>query len=688
MKLNNATSLFNMGDTSIRVKQVIDVNKLILKKLDSFMKQGNTWERNNYGQEEFYNSFIDEVVKLEKEEGIELFRDFSRKEKYDKHQTSRLGMRGRTLTNALVKIGFINSKRELSEVGNNYMNSQITPPDHIEKLLGLYYDSLVYFRQFLKLRIYDWNSDSFYYNYRFAIKFLSIYDDVPQNNFLKIIESIRPTSSEEELNRIIDDYKLVENEIVTFDKYYTNIFAKTFVEADTLEKVKQMFKNREYTDENFISFFYNRDSVNVSLLYKKFVMAIINLQEGNEKDKLNSFEIIKELSKDTKIKKAFGRGKIPFNINRRDSITDFFNKNKDNMLLTSDHFDKYMEFLFSKQDDLIREYSDMGRRAFQISGIMNFNNNLVNLNNKWLIKPLLDIIGENFILSGNESYSKYEEENASNWFKDISLIDIFSITERQIINLFNIIGKKFKENDIEKIRDLIDIKQENEFKRVIEEKFPLDKVIQVLKYISERKYNIKSDEKVFSLVTDNATIPTIYEYILTIAWYYISNKKINLSKTFQLSLDGNKLPLTHRGGGAGDIEVLHDDYSLLIEATLMDINAQKRGELEPVIRHSVNFAINNSPRNTQTIFIANELDNNVINIFRSMQFVEQNGTFDSSKSVNGLNIFAFTTFEIIELLRKNISDIEIIEKINNSLDMTPVRIKNKWRDDIITDILN
>ena len=31
MKLDNQQSIFNMGDTSIRVKQFVEVNKLILK---------------------------------------------------------------------------------------------------------------------------------------------------------------------------------------------------------------------------------------------------------------------------------------------------------------------------------------------------------------------------------------------------------------------------------------------------------------------------------------------------------------------------------------------------------------------------------------------------------------------------------------------------------------------------------
>lgn len=682
MKLDSSTSVYNMGDTSIRVKQVVEVNKIILKKLESFIQQGNKWEKNNYGQEDFYKSFLEKIVKLETENGMELFKDFSRYKNYTFPENGKIGMRGRTLTNALVKVGLINSKRQLSEVGDKYLKSDLKVADQIESLLGLSVDNLIYFRQFLKLRIYHFQNDSFFYNFRFAIKFLCEYDNVPQKDFLKILESIIPNQTEEDLERIIIEYKKVSENQLTFDEYYGEIFAKTLKTEEELLEAKQIFERKDYSAKDFTKLFTNRDNGETSLIYKEFVIALINLQEGSSEIKEKAFKEIKKFSKDEKIKKAFSSGKSPFKLGKNDTIMDFLENNKDNPLLSSNHYNKYLQFIFSKHNDLIREYSDMGRRAFQISGIINFDNKLVNLNNKWVIKPLISIIGEKFSLTGEESYLRYEENIESSWFKDISLIEIFSITKKQIEKLFKEIGTKFKEKDITKINELINKEHEKEYQNFVERKFPKNKIIEILKYISNR-----NDDEVFKLVTDNATIPTIYEYILTIAWYYLSENKFNLYKAFQVSLDGNKLPLSHRGGGAGDIEIINSKYALLIEATLMDKNNQKRGELEPVIRHSTNFAIDNQDKNTQTIFIANELDNNVLNIFRGLQFIQQNGTYNVDNYVDGLNIFAFTTNEIIQLLEKDIKDLKIIKEINNSLDRYPIKIQNNWRNIIIQKIL-
>ena len=152
-----------------------------------------------------------------------------------------------------------------------------------------------------------------------------------------------------------------------------------------------------------------------------------------------------------------------------------------------------------------------------------------------------------------------------------------------------------------------------------------------------------------------------------------------------MSLDGNKLPLTHRGGGAGDIEIVTEDYSLLIEATLMDLSSQKRGEMEPVIRHSINFTLENNK--SQTIFIANELDDNVINVFRATQFIQFNGTLKTGV-VNGLNIFGLTTDELIIILQKGINDIDLLNTITSHYSTIPTTIRNNWRQEILDDVFS
>ncbi|EGE54358.1 AlwI family type II restriction endonuclease [Streptococcus parauberis] len=676
MKLDSPNSIFNMGDTSIRVKQLVEVNKLILKHVFEYMSSGLIWERNTILQEEFYKSFIDEIVRLEKEEGIELFSDFRRAKNYKVNPT-RLGLRGRTLTNALMKTGLISSDRKVSSVGQAYFNGDLKEADAIETVLNMSNDNLVYFRQFLKLRIYASDSDDYFYNFRFALQFLSKYDDVPQQDFLKIIESIKPGLSEEELQNIIRDYQGTYNNREIFDDYYQRLFAPTLRSQVELDLVKEMFSKDDLSDENFIKYFNNRDNNQTSLLYKEYVLYLLEFSKNHSDDILA--KIIK-LSKDDKIKKAFGEGKTPFKISRNTTVTEFLDDNVDNHLLSGDGYQIYLRFIFSKHNDLIREYSDMCRRAFQVTGLISFENGLANLNSKWIISPLIDLLGNKFTLTGSEPYTDYELTADSPWFSDLSTTEILDISSSEIDSIYQVLGEEFGITNLSQVNDVIVERRENEYRTFIETNFPIEKVVTILESIKER-----DDEKIFELVTETATVPTIYEYVLTIAWYYISkNKKFKVHQLFQVSLDGNKLPLTHRGGGAGDIEIVNEDYSLLIEATLMDMNTQKRGELEPVIRHSINFEIAN--RNSQTIFIANELDNNVLNIFRASQYVQFNGTFNSG-TINGLRIFALTTDEVMQILIKRISDIELLSIIESHRSPKPQLVLNNWRDEIVKEVL-
>ncbi|PCS02376.1 AlwI restriction endonuclease [Lactococcus garvieae] len=670
-----------MGDTSIRVNQFVEVNKIILQQVQKFMLSQERWERNTLAQEEFYCNFLEEIVKIESEEGVNLFRDFARSRNYTPPSKGRVGLRGRTLTNAIVKSGLLDSKRRITDVGKKYLQDNIKPADNIEKILGLDVDNLIYLRQYLKLRIYDSKTDDYFNNFRFAIKFLSRYENIPQNDFLKIVESVKPSQADFEIQKIIDDYSEVYRSYKTFEEYYIETFSTTLRTEEELKAVKEMFQNKDFTDENFIKYFYNRDSNDTSLLYKKFVLSLIDLIDNHSE---SSFETIKRLSRDDKIKKAFSEGKIPFTIRRNDSITTFLENNIGNPLLSNDSYDIYLEFIFSKHDDLIREYSDMGRRAFQVTGIIQFDNGLVNLNSKWLFEPLLNILGDSFELSGSSSYKSYEENEDSSWFQDLTLSEILNISPEDEIELLNIIGKKFNTTDLIVISQHIEDEREKEYREFVESHFPREKIINILENIS-----VRDDESVFGLVTDSATIPTIYEYILTIAWYHLSEtKNFKLSTSFQVTLDANKLPLSHRGGGAGDIEIITDEYALLIEATLMDMNTQKRGEMEPVIRHSINFALENSSISTQSIFIANELDNNVLNVFRGTQFIELNGTQQNNGCLSGLNIFAFTTKEVMNLLKLSKRDTAILAEINSNIDSSPVLVKNSWRNSIVEKIMN
>lgn len=515
MRLKEQTSIFNMGDTSIRVKEVVPIYKQVLKTLNTHNLSYSDWD--NASQDKFYRSALADFTKIEEEEGTSLFGNLNRKE------TEGLDKRGRTLTNALVKLGFINANRNLSSVGIRYISNDDIVFDKLEKLFGLKTDNITYLRQLLKLRVYDSHSDKYFYNFRFALAFLSKYDKVPISDFLWILESIKPSFSKTKIEKIIDNYESVYRNTKTFDQYRDEEFSDYVLITDRVTEAHIMFENRDFTDENFKRLFPNRKSSNKSLKYKQFVLTLIDFLEHKTEQKLKT---LLDISKANDIKKAFGGGRMLFDTKKGDSVQEFLDKNGESPLLSGKYFEIYLAFAWSKHNDLIREYSDMCKRIFSLSGVISFNQGIASLGQSWLLPKIIKSSGNSFILSGEENYEAYENDLSSPFYQNDSLMTILDISGSQAEEIEKSIAKEFGISNIANIQEFIADKQEKEFRKFIEQEFYVSKVITILEAISQR-----NDKKVQELVTDNALVPTIFEYILAIAWYHVSNKQFALRKS-------------------------------------------------------------------------------------------------------------------------------------------------------------
>lgn len=152
---------------------------------------------------------------------------------------------------------------------------------------------------------------------------------------------------------------------------------------------------------------------------------------------------------------------------------------------------------------------------------------------------------------------------------------------------------------------------------LIDSKFTNAQLLQILNLIAARE-----DSEIQKLVTDNADIPTIFEYVLGILWYKISHKKGQLLNFMKLSLDVDLLPKTHAAGGEADIVYEYEQsdvypaHSLLLEATLADRTNQRRMEMEPVSRHLGNHPLKPKNFNSYCVFATNDLNINVVSDFR------------------------------------------------------------------------
>ena len=666
MKLKSISSVFNMGDTSFRRKTLLEDYKYLLPLLVEHKIKYPVWEKDNKSQEAFFRTVLEKTDFFSEETN---FTDSAK--------------RGRTLTNALIKPGLINDKRELSEVALHWVYNKTKEPDNLEKLMNLSLDNLIFLRQWFKLRVYEPNGEEYFYPFRVALGFLRKYKDMQEAHLLVILHLLSPSLDSEKIYRIIENYDEVRSEKVSFEEYLDENLNKNDEEVEAnLIKAKELFSSEIVDIDKFHELFKNGKTKQE--VYYKFFEAV---EKFNQDKTIDNLKVLVDISKEPAIKKAFGFNKIPFDIPKTNNFTveEFLKKNKNNNILSENRVNFYLQFAKSKKVDLVREYSDMTKRTFGLSGFISFNNGLVNLTQPWIVENLFIVIGNNMALAGVQAIKEYEGNINSLFYLDISLTQILKLSTSQIIAIEDSIKEEFGVSDVSTLKIRLEEEQEAKFRKVIESEFPKEKVIRLLGLFSER--SIKNDRKIKEMVTDSATVPTIFEYILAIAWFYISDLEYSLRKSVNLSLDGNYKPLTHAAGGDGDIVMDFPNYKLMLEATLMDTNSQKRGELEPVIRHTANLAIR-SQKEVITIFVADKVDTNVINIFKGASYIELVSTENGykEKSVDGVDIFALTINEISKAIQEKVKQTHIVDIIKENYEKEPVRIKTGWREEIVEKI--
>lgn len=645
MKLQKNAQSFNLGDTSFRRKTLIDDYKEILPYLQKINLEFEEW--NNESQAEFYKKILNETGLFERNNS----EDFSK--------------RGRTLTNALVKIGLTNSSRRLSTVANNWLNGNTLEPDVIEESLAIDINNLVFTRQLLKLRIYDSKGLNYFYPFRVALEFILKYENVPQRDFLTIIHLIQPYYSNEKIKNIIDDYSKVNSNHETFSEYLYRNFPENTKDIST----NQIFSKKLSNRTEFNSLFVNRKTSDTQDVYFEFVNKLLKFKSN--KNILNLNDLL-SIASNSKLKTAFGFGKSIFkksNFSKSKNVQDFLEENKDNVLLFEDNTQIYKQFLLSKKSDIVNEYSDMTKRTFNLTGLLDFHNGLVNATNK----EIFSLIFNSMDLVGKERISDYEENLKYEFYRDISVTEILKIDKENVIDS---IIKVFNVKCISQVANAVQTQKENKFKHFIATTFPKEKVIEILSLFSSR-----DDNKIKEEVSEIASVATIYEYIVALAWYYISSKPFSITKSLNLTLDGNFRPISHAVGGAGDIVIDYDNLTLMLEVTLMNSQNQKRSEWEPVLRHATNLTVDNEGKNTITLFIANELDDNSINIWRAVASVPLKSS-NKSKSAESVKIFPLKNSEILSMLKNNRNESKLLNEIDKSYERLIYNFDLNWRDKI------
>ena len=621
MPLSYKSSCWCLGTTSFRTKNFNRTIEEQLGLLNEFWSKPDNaevgWRNNNNIQMEYYLFMQDKGFV----EG-----DADNKPKDAREKTS-----------GLVDIGLIDDNRRLTDVGKALLTISESNDFGSDNHFEIPKDSFIYLKQLLKTScVVDGNTVR---PLIVLLYLLSKLEELSTDEFTYLLPLCTSKETTDEIIACIDDIK---NEQKTVD----DVIVSRLLSMDNYKEALSLLLSREKVDENLIcEIGINRKSRNYDKPYFPLYQALHKIYM--EKDS-SAFVEVFDAAKKIRISNYWI--KYLFDTNSRVALvrnaeahiksTDFDDITTENEFRTV--FFKLMQLFKAKAT--LRDYFDLNRRYFRTTDIVLFEDGVVKLDvvPKHFFKSVIDSLYAQAYISSDLLYENCALEE---------IADCLAINDDVVIECINAelgIGT----TTIDTAREALERIRYRRFKTLIDKKFSDDSLLELLTCFENR-----NDDEIRRMVTDNADVPTMFEYVLGVLWYKISDYQGKVLDYMKLSLDADLLPKTHAAGGEADIvyeyrqTADYPEHALLLEATLADSSNQRRMEMEPVSRHLGQHLLRTGNLNSYCVFATGTLNINVIADFRSRKSIPYYDPQDYSKNVSGMKIIPLQISELKAILK-------------------------------------
>lgn len=625
-----------IGTTSYRTDNFNMSIELQMQLLQQFRNlpenKEKVWTGNNAFQAEYY--------------------EFLKKSNFVKGDAPRPDKDAREKTSGLRDIGLLDDERNVTAAGKALINISESKDFSSDNLLEIPKDSFLYLKQLLKT-----SNDIDGNKVRPFVVFLYVISKVEYLTYDEFTYLLPLCVNKKTTDMIIKSIK----ESRKVEMNYEDIILSVLMEMDNYKTALAMLQKEEISEELICNIGINRKSARYDKPYYDLYRLLNIIVFSKEDVALEFYEATKKLT-NSKVGGAWR--KYFFNSNARSVISRMGLSVLNSVpILKVESTQEFNEEFFKimhlfKAKATLSDYFDLNRRYFKITDIVLFEDNKVKLD--VLPKCYIENIADNLLdIAYKETELIYE---------NVNLEDIHPCLKIDAASLYQILGKAIGRSitDKESARQVIKDERYARFNKLIDEKFDKDTLIALFTHFENRE-----DNEIRSLVTDNADIPTIFEYVLGIAWYIISDRKGDVLKYMNLSLEADLLPKTHAGGGEADIVWKYEksewypQHTLLLEATLADGSNQRRMEMEPVSRHLGDYCLFHPEDEAYCVFVTTNLNINVISDFRGRRFMQYYNA-EGTNYITGLKILPIQTTELKTLLRFDVRYPQIYKMLDKA----------------------
>ncbi len=617
---------WSMGTTSFRVKdlnQKIEIQLSLLEKLWSQLEEGATWDTDS--QIKYY--------------------DIMKEEKFVKGEAAIKEKDARQKTSGLRDLGLISDERKITNIGKEIMDISKSSRFSSNNEFGIDADSYLYLKQLLKYttKVNGVPTRPFIN----LIYMLSELDYLTVEEFKYLVpicisrsEVKEMTSNISRLRGLYDIDNFIISKILCMKNY-----------QDVLTKFRY---NVPVTKDIMVEIGLNRKSSKYDGKYLEIYQLLSEILF--KKDISNSDKVSKYNSLKTAI------SELPSNVSKY--WKHYFFSEYTNRKIEADYKEqfelldinscrsyielknRFFELLhLYKWKATLDDYYDLNKRYFALSDIIVFNGN----------KIQLDLLPKYFFKSRAENMINKDYDNADDYnYKINNNISLNAILGEDIDfqktydEINSDLGTAL---DSSTIGNFLISEKQKKFAALVKEKYTNDSLVHLLKLFEKRK-----DREIHEYVTDSATIPTIFEYIVAIAWYKISEEQGNILEYMNLTIDSNLNPKVHAAGGKADIVYKYlktndyNEHDLLIEVTLSESTGQRNMEMEPVTRHLGEHIKRTGNKDSYVVFVATDLNKALVMDFRNRKTYYY--PVEEDQYIEGLKMIPITS-ELLRHLLKN-----------------------------------
>lgn len=625
-KIGFKSYCWSVGTTSYRTDQFnlnMEWQLALMEEFRSLPENRNqTWKKNPEFQGKYYY--------------------FLKEKEFVKGSAKRPDKDAREKTSGLVDIGLLDGERNLTETGRALLKIAQSGDFKSDNLLEIPRDSYLYFKQLLKTC-----NDVDGKKARPFVVFLSVIAKTGYLTNEEFTYLLPLCTSRETTEKIVD--RIFESRRSGLG--YDEVLLSVLMDMDNYQRALELMQSETVTEELMCIVGLNRKSAGYDKAYYELYRGLEGIVFDGSEDILGFYQATRKLT-NSKVGTAWRKyffntaSQKELSKKKRDALREELPiLEAGDRAAFNEEFFRLMHLFKAKAT--LSDYFDLNRRYFKMTDLVLFEDGGVKL----------DVLPRCYVEEIGEKLLEFAFTDTKLLGRDVALEEIAPCLELKAEPLYERLGRLLgrEVSTLESARAAVREERYARFHALLDEKFSKENLLKLLDDFETRR-----DEEIFRMVTDNADIPTIFEYVLGIVWYCFSGRKGDVLEYMNLSLEADLLPRTHAGGGEADLvweyeaDGAYPAHTLLIEATLAEGSNQRRMEMEPVSRHLGEYRLTHPQKEAYCVFATTYLHPNVIADFRGRRQVEY---YDSAGQsyISGMKIIPLQVSELKAAIRANMT---------------------------------